>query len=156
MKLHGILNHFEQCAIHNCLQSIISHDMPSCCITGHFKRIPCCNVGLNAYSYLFNFLFILFLLVCENYDVFICYAGPDKPFADELLKILEGKPYCMKVCINYRDFLVGADPLETAAKAIEERCRKVLVILSENFNRCEEADFQAKVALSLSPGWFIN
>lgn len=62
----------------------------------------------------------------------------------------------MKVCINYRDFLVGADPLETAAKAIEEQCRKVLVILSENFNRCEEADFQAKVALSLSPGWIIN
>lgn len=40
--------------------------------------------------------------------------------------------------------------METAAEAIEKYCRKVLLILSENFNRCEKADFQANVALSLS------
>lgn len=88
--------------------------------------------------------------LCESYDVFICYAGPDKPFAEELVKTLEGQPYCMKVCIDYRDFLSPGDHLETAAEAIEERCRKVLLILSENFHRCHVADFQAKIALSLS------
>lgn len=90
--------------------------------------------------------------VCPHYDVFICYAGPDKSFADEILHYLEKTPYYMKVCIDYRDFLPGADLLETAAKAIEERCNKVLLILSENFHKCEVADFQAKIALSLSPG----
>lgn len=90
--------------------------------------------------------------ISERYDVFICYAGPDKPFADEILQNLEQQPYCMKVCIDYRDFLPGGDRLETAAKAIEERCSKVLLILSENFHRCEVADFQAKIALNLSPG----
>ena len=88
--------------------------------------------------------------------MFICYAGPDKSFADEILHYLEKAPYYMKVCIDYRDFLPGADLLETAAKAIEERCNKVLLILSENFHKCEVADFQAKIALSLSPGLFLK
>ena len=88
--------------------------------------------------------------------MFICYAGPDKSFADEILHYLEKAPYYMKVCIDYRDFLPGADLLETAAKAIEERCNKVLLILSENFHRCQAADFQAKIALSLSPGLFVE
>ena len=102
-------------------------------------------------------LFALFILslVCERYDVFICYAGPDKPFADEILQYLETK-YGMKVCIDYRDFLPGADLLETAAKAIEKQCSKVLLILTENFHKCEVADFQAKIALSLSPGLFVT
>ena len=101
-------------------------------------------------------MFISFLLVSEHYDVFICYAAPDKPFADEILKTLEGQPYCMKVCIDYRDFLPGGDHLETAAEVIEKQCRKVLLILSENFHRCEVADYQAKIALSLSPGLFVT
>ena len=101
-------------------------------------------------------LLILSLLVCPHYDAFICYAGPDKSFADEVLHYLEKGPYYMKVCIDYRDFLPGADLLETAAKAIEERCNKVLLILSENFPKCEAADFQAKIALSLSPGLFVK
>ena len=88
--------------------------------------------------------------------MFICYAGPDKSFADEILHYLEKGPYYMKVCIDYRDFLPGADLLETAAKAIEERCNKVLLILSESFHKCEVADFQAKIALSLSPGLFVK
>lgn len=105
---------------------------------------------------LYFVLLILSLLVCPHYDVFICYAGPDKSFADEILHYLEKAPYYMKVCIDYRDFLPGADLLETAAKAIEERCNKVLLILSENFHKCEVADFQAKIALSLSPGLFLK
>ena len=94
----------------------------------------------------------LFLSVSDRYDVFIAYAQPDRPFADELVKKLEGPPYNLKVCIDYRDFLRGNDPSAAAAQAIEKYCRKVLLILSENFNRCERADFQANVALSLSAG----
>ena len=105
---------------------------------------------------LYFLLLILSLLVCERYDVFICYAGPNKSFADEILHYLKKAPYYMKVCIDYRDFLPGADPLEIAAKAIEERCNKVLLILSENFHKCEVADFQAKIALSFSQGLFVE
>ncbi|XP_067022698.1 myeloid differentiation primary response protein MyD88-like isoform X1 [Acropora muricata] len=91
--------------------------------------------------------------LCEEYDVFICYAPPDKPFADEVLRKLEQGPYRFKVCIDYRDFLPGSgcSQLELSAKAIEQKCRKVLVIMSENLNNYAVTDFQAKVALSLSP-----
>lgn len=91
--------------------------------------------------------------LCEEYDVFICYAPPDKPFADEVLRKLEQWPYCFKVCIDYRDFLPGSgcNQLELSAKAIEQKCKKVLVIMSENLTNYAVTDFQAKVALSLSP-----
>lgn len=91
--------------------------------------------------------------LCEEYDVFICYAPPDKPFADEVLRKLEQWPYRFKVCIDYRDFLPGSgcSQLELSAKAIEQKCRKVLVIMSENLTNDAVTDFQAKVALSLSP-----
>ena len=104
----------------------------------------------------------MLLIVCEEYDVFICYAPPDKPFADEVLRKLEQWPYRFKVCIDYRDFLPGSgcSQLELSAKAIEQKCRKVLVIMSENLTDNAVTDFQAKVALSLSPGLcftsFIN
>ena len=96
----------------------------------------------------------LFLLASERYDVFIAYAKPDQPFAAELCEKLERPPYCMKVCIDYRDLLPGGDRLETAATVIGNQCGNVLLILSEDFNRCEDADFQANVALRLSHGLF--
>ena len=104
----------------------------------------------------------MLLIVCEEYDVFICYAPPDKPFADEVRRKLEQWPYRLKVCIDYRDFLPGSgcNQLELSAKAIEQKCRKVLVIMSENLTNYDVTDFQAKVAFSLSPGLcftsFIN
>ena len=102
-------------------------------------------------------LFILVLIVCEDYDVYIIYASPDKPFADELLTKLEEKPYSFRVCIDHRDFLPGSrcGKLETSTEVIEKGC-KVLLIMSENFNRCESADFEAKIALKISPGLFIS
>ncbi|KAL9967459.1 hypothetical protein ACROYT_G025681 [Oculina patagonica] len=89
--------------------------------------------------------------VSEWYDAYIAYAEPDKPFAEEIVETLESPPYCMKVCTDYRDLLAGGDHLDNVAKAIQTRCGKVLVILSENFNRCQDADFVTNFVLSLSP-----
>ncbi|XP_031555728.1 myeloid differentiation primary response protein MyD88-like [Actinia tenebrosa] len=88
----------------------------------------------------------------EKYDAFICYARQDIGFAKEILKRLESEPYHLKLCIDYRDILPGGGNLSTVAHIIEERCQKIVVILSEFFNNDESADFQAKIALSLSPG----
>ena len=98
----------------------------------------------------------MFLIVSERYDVFIAYAKPDKQFADEIVKKLESPPYCMKVCIDYRDLLAGGNHLDNVAKAIQTRCGKVVLILSENFNRCQDADFITNFVLSLSPGLFSS
>ena len=99
-----------------------------------------------------TFSISIFVSVHDNYDVFIAYADPDYEFAKLLLKTLEDEPNNLRVCIDFRDFLPGVHTLEQIAEVIEDCCPKVIVILSEDFNKCEKCDFQAKVALSLSPG----
>jgi len=87
----------------------------------------------------------------ESYDVFISYAKPDLEFAKEILQTLEDN-YHITACIDYRDFLPGFHPLDQVVEAIENRCRKVIVIFTQEFFDNENCEFQAKVAMSLSPG----
>eukprot|EP00112_Aurelia_sp_Birch-Aquarium-sp1_P001486 Seg116.2 transcript_id=Seg116.2/GoldUCD/mRNA.D3Y31 product="Myeloid differentiation primary response protein MyD88-A" protein_id=Seg116.2/GoldUCD/D3Y31 len=87
----------------------------------------------------------------EHYDAFISYAVADRDFAKMILSRLE-TDYNLKVCIDFRDFLPGAHKLEQIVEVIEDRCNKVIVILSQDYMECEECDHQAKVAMSLSPG----
>ena len=96
----------------------------------------------------FNFFF---MTVDEHYDAFISYAVADRDFAKMILSKLE-TDYNLKVCIDFRDFLPGAHKLEQIVEVIEDRCNKVIVILSEDYLQCEDCDHQAKVAMSLSPG----
>ena len=95
------------------------------------------------------------LPVDEEYDAFLCYGKGDQGFAQEVCRTLEEEPYKLKICIDIRDIIhTGGNFSQEAvmASVISARCKKILVILSENFNRSEDADFQAKVALNLSPG----
>ena len=90
----------------------------------------------------------------EEYDAFICYGKGDFEFAEEVCSKLESEPYNLKICIDLRDILPASNFTKEAimANVISRRCKKVLIILSENFNRSEDADFQGKIALNLSPG----
>ncbi|XP_065660881.1 myeloid differentiation primary response protein MyD88 isoform X3 [Hydra vulgaris] len=85
----------------------------------------------------------------DNYDVFISYAKDDINFAKLIKNRLENE-YGYKVCIDYCDFLPGYNPFEQLCSVIEEKCRKVIVILSPNFNKSNNCQTQAKIALSLS------
>lgn len=82
--------------------------------------------------------------ISECHDVYIAYAKDDQVFVNEIVTTLERPPYCMKVCTDYRELS------DTAAKAIETQCSKVLVVLSESFNRCPDADHMVNFALHLS------
>ena len=93
---------------------------------------------------------ILFHLVSEWYDVYVASAKDDQEFVDEIVKKLERPPYCMKACTDYRELS------DTAAKAIETQCSKVLVVLSPSFNRCPDADYMVNFALHLSRGLFLH
>ena len=95
-------------------------------------------------------MLILFFLVSECHDVYIAYAKDDQVFVNEIVTTLERPPYCMKVCTDYRELS------DTAAKAIETQCSKVLVVLSESFNRCPDADHMVNFALHLSRGLFSH
>lgn len=91
----------------------------------------------------------------EEYDAFLCYGKGDLGFAEEVCRTLEEEPYRLKICIDFRDIIhTGGyiSPEAVMASVISKRCKKILVILSENFNKSEGADFQAKIALNLSPG----
>lgn len=80
----------------------------------------------------------------ESYDAYIAYAKDDQGFVDEIVTMLERPPYCMKACTDHRELS------DAAAKAIETHCSKVLVVLSESFNRCPDADYMVNFALHLS------
>ena len=88
----------------------------------------------------------------DDYDVFIAYAKEDIDFAKNVVHNLENKPHCFNVCIDFRDFIPGYNSLEQIVDVIESKCRKVIVVLSPSFNESDDCDYQAKVALSLSPG----
>ncbi|XP_047132228.1 myeloid differentiation primary response protein MyD88 isoform X2 [Hydra vulgaris] len=85
----------------------------------------------------------------NSYDVFISYAKDDISFAKLIKNRLENENG-FKVCIDYCDFLPGYNPFEQICSVIEEKCRKVIVILSPNFNESNNCQTQAKIALSLS------
>ncbi len=97
-------------------------------------------------------MFFSFFTVNEKYDVFISYAEPDIEFAKLIVKTLEDDKYKIKACISIRDFLPGVHTLVQVVEAIEDRCSKVIAILSEDYVNCEKCDHQSQVALSLSPG----
>ncbi|XP_065662464.1 myeloid differentiation primary response protein MyD88-like [Hydra vulgaris] len=83
----------------------------------------------------------------DNYDVFISYAKDDINFAKLIKDRLENENG-YKVCIDYCDFLPGYNPFEQVCSVILEKCRKVIVILSPNFNKSSYCQTHAKIASS--------
>ena len=65
---------------------------------------------------------------------------------------MESPPYNLRLCFSERDFLGGGCYLQTAAVAIEKRCRKFVAVLSSNFDDSEGAIYESHIAMSLSPG----
>lgn len=68
---------------------------------------------------------------------------------------MEGRPYCLHLCLSERDFLPGASIYDITAEAIE-RCLKFVVILSRNFEDSDGARYESQIAMSLSQGLFVN
>ena len=95
------------------------------------------------------------LAVHDSYDAFLCFANTakrDSEFVEKLLKKMESPPYNLRLCFSERDFLGGGCYLQTAAVAIEKRCRKFVAVLSSNFDDSEGAIYESHIAMSLSPG----
>ncbi|XP_078378197.1 myeloid differentiation primary response protein MyD88-like [Oculina patagonica] len=88
----------------------------------------------------------------ESYHAFICFAEKDREFVDKLVKIMESAPYNFHLCLSERDFVPGGSIYETTAVAIEQRCKKFVVILSRNFDDSEGSHYESHIAMNLSPG----
>ncbi|CAI9724509.1 myeloid differentiation primary response 88-like isoform X1 [Octopus vulgaris] len=86
------------------------------------------------------------------YDAFVCYAKNDLWFVQQMITKLESPPHNLKLCIVDRDVIPGSSKHTINAKLIEDRCKRIVAILSTNFLKSNECDFQMKFAHSLSPG----
>uniref|UniRef100_G1SHI2 Myeloid differentiation primary response protein MyD88 n=1 Tax=Oryctolagus cuniculus TaxID=9986 RepID=G1SHI2_RABIT len=90
--------------------------------------------------------------VPERFDAFICYCPSDMQFVQEMIRQLEQTNYRLKLCVSDRDVLPGACVWSIASELIEKRCRRMVVVVSDDYLQSKECDFQTKFALSLSPG----
>ncbi|XP_066484466.1 myeloid differentiation primary response protein MyD88 [Tiliqua scincoides] len=88
----------------------------------------------------------------ELFDAFICYCRKDIHFVQEMIQELEQTEHRLKLCVFDRDVLPGACVWTITSELIEKRCRRMVVVISDDYLESEECDFQTKFALSLSPG----
>lgn len=88
----------------------------------------------------------------ELFDAFICYCHNDFDFVFEMIRQLEQTDHNLKLCVFDRDVLPGTCVWTIASELIEKRCRKMVVVISDDYLDSEACDFQTKFALSISPG----
>ncbi|KAL8164850.1 UNVERIFIED_CONTAM: Myeloid differentiation primary response protein MyD88 [Gekko kuhli] len=92
----------------------------------------------------------------ELFDAFICYCHRDIEFVQEMIQELEQTEHRLKLCVFDRDVLPGTCVWTITSELIEKRCRRMVVVISDDYLDSEECDFQTKFALSLSPVHIAN
>lgn len=88
----------------------------------------------------------------ELFDAFICYCQSDITFVHEMIRQLEQTEYKLKLCVFDRDVLPGSCVWTITAELIEKRCKRMVVVISDEYLKSDACDFQTKFALSLCPG----
>ena len=77
------------------------------------------------------------------YDAFVCYAHEDTQLAQDLILFLREKNLRIATA---DDLLPGHFEQDALVQLIDTRCRKVIIILTPNFMRSKECEFQTKFA----------
>lgn len=78
----------------------------------------------------------------KMYDAFLCYSSKDEVWVtEELAPMLERGDPSYKLCLHYRDHVT-----EKIRQAVESS-RRTIMVLSENFLRCEWVRYELKSAL---------
>ncbi|XP_048827065.1 myeloid differentiation primary response protein MyD88 isoform X1 [Brienomyrus brachyistius] len=88
----------------------------------------------------------------EMFDAFICYCQSDFSFVCEMINQLEHTECRLKLCVFDRDVLPGTCVWTITSELIEKRCKRMVVVISDDYLESDACDFQTKFALSLSPG----
>lgn len=88
----------------------------------------------------------------EMFDAFICYCQSDFGFVHEMIRELEQTDHNLKLCVFDRDVLPGSCVWTITSELIEKRCKRMVVVISDEYLESDDCDFQTKFALSLSPG----
>uniref|UniRef100_A0A3B5LMS0 Myeloid differentiation primary response protein MyD88 n=1 Tax=Xiphophorus couchianus TaxID=32473 RepID=A0A3B5LMS0_9TELE len=88
----------------------------------------------------------------EMFDAFICYCQSDFEFVLEMIRELEQTEYNLKLCVFDRNVLPGSCVWTITSELIERRCKRMVVVISDEYLDSDACDFQTKFALSLCPG----
>lgn len=88
----------------------------------------------------------------ELFDAFICYCQSDFHFVHEMIRELEQTENKLKLCVFDRDVLPGACVWTITSELIEKRCKRMVVVVSDEYLESDACAFQTKFALSLCPG----
>ncbi|GAB6027013.1 Myeloid differentiation primary response protein MyD88 [Chamberlinius hualienensis] len=81
----------------------------------------------------------------DKYDAYVSYIDSDLDFVEELIRELEGN-YKLRLFIKERDMLPGVVESEADLCMINERCEKILLIVSQESLFDPHCEFQAVVA----------
>ncbi|XP_067143609.1 myeloid differentiation primary response protein MyD88-like [Centruroides vittatus] len=84
------------------------------------------------------------------FDAYVCYAEKDAEFVYMLTEYLERPEIGIKLCLKDRNLMPGVNVYEAIVKIIDERCNRMLVILSPEFLQSEECKFQTRYATGLA------
>lgn len=84
------------------------------------------------------------------YDAYVCFAEEDTHFVYMLAEYLESPQIGFKLCIKDRNLVAGVDVYDALVKIIDERCNRMLIILSPEFLQSEECKFQSRYASGLA------
>ncbi|XP_013857630.1 myeloid differentiation primary response protein MyD88 [Austrofundulus limnaeus] len=88
----------------------------------------------------------------ELFDAFICYCQSDFEFVLQMIQQLEQTEYKLKLCVFDRNVLPGSCVWTITSELIERRCKRMVVVISDEYLDSDACDFQTKFALSLCPG----
>ncbi|XP_022080977.1 toll-like receptor 2 [Acanthaster planci] len=83
-----------------------------------------------------------------QYDAYICHHGDMEEFiSEQMIPRLEGEPNNFRLCVSFRDFLVGTNKLDNVATAMTES-RLVIVLLDANFIASGQCVLELNMACS--------
>uniref|UniRef100_A0AAV2L3V9 Myeloid differentiation primary response protein MyD88 n=1 Tax=Knipowitschia caucasica TaxID=637954 RepID=A0AAV2L3V9_KNICA len=88
----------------------------------------------------------------EQFDAFICYCQSDINFVHDMIRELEETECKLKLCVFDRNVLPGSCVWTITSELIEKRCKRMVVVVSDEYLESDACDFQTKFALSLCPG----
>uniref|UniRef100_T1H4N4 TIR domain-containing protein n=1 Tax=Megaselia scalaris TaxID=36166 RepID=T1H4N4_MEGSC len=84
------------------------------------------------------------------YDAFICFQERDESFVEQIVNVLENGPNPYRLCLHFRDWIVGDYITKQIVNSVEQSKRTVFIITS-NFldSMWSRLEFRAACAASL-------
>uniref|UniRef100_T1GBC3 TIR domain-containing protein n=1 Tax=Megaselia scalaris TaxID=36166 RepID=T1GBC3_MEGSC len=86
----------------------------------------------------------------RTYDAFVCFQEKDEHFVERIVEVLESGPNPYKLCIHFRDWMVGEYISAQIVKSVENSKRTIFIITSNFLDSVwSRLEFRTACAASL-------